>query len=93
MLVVDFMHEWELGVWKATFVHLIRILVAHGETAVQELNRRYHAVPTFGRSTIRRFGENASSMKKLAARNYEDLLQVTCFGLMHVSYTHTTFMI
>ncbi|KDR69150.1 hypothetical protein GALMADRAFT_230924 [Galerina marginata CBS 339.88] len=75
MLVVDFMHEWELGAWKATFVHLIRILVAHGETAVQELNRRYRAVPTFGRSTIRRFGENASSMKKLAARNYEDLLQ------------------
>jgi len=78
MLVVDFMHEWELGVWKATFVHLIRILVAHGETSVQELNHRYRAVPTFGRSTIRRFGENASSMKKLAARNYEDLLQVTC---------------
>ncbi|KAF8155662.1 hypothetical protein B0H34DRAFT_859991 [Crassisporium funariophilum] len=75
MLVVDFMHEWELGAWKATFVHLIRILVAHGETAVQELNHRYCAVPTFGRSTIRRFGENASSMKKLAARNYEDLLQ------------------
>jgi hypothetical protein len=76
MLVVDFMHEFELGVWKAVFMHLIRILIAHGETAVQELNRRYRAVPTFGRSTIRKFGENASSMKKLAARNYEDLLQV-----------------
>jgi hypothetical protein len=28
MLVVDFMHEVELGVWKALFVHLIRILHA-----------------------------------------------------------------
>lgn len=28
MLVVDFMHEFELGVWKALFVHLIRVLYA-----------------------------------------------------------------
>jgi hypothetical protein len=33
-------------------------------------------VPTFGQSTIRRFSTNASEMKKLAARDYEDLLQV-----------------
>jgi len=26
MLVVDLMHEIELGVWKATFIHLLRIL-------------------------------------------------------------------
>jgi len=30
----------------------------------------------FGSSTIRRFATNASEMKKLAARNFEDLLQV-----------------
>ena len=28
MLVVDLLHEFELGVWKATFTHLIRILYA-----------------------------------------------------------------
>jgi hypothetical protein len=28
MLVVDFMHEFELGVWKALFAHLIQILYA-----------------------------------------------------------------
>lgn len=28
MLVVDFMHEYELGVWKALFIHLVRILHA-----------------------------------------------------------------
>lgn len=26
MLVVDFMHECELGTWKALFTHLVRIL-------------------------------------------------------------------
>ncbi|KAJ7101024.1 hypothetical protein C8R43DRAFT_1048129 [Mycena crocata] len=75
MLVVDFMHEFELGVWKAVFTHLIRILVAHGGDAVQALNVRYRQVPTFGQATIRRFTNNVSAMKKLAARNFEDLLQ------------------
>lgn len=70
------MHEFELGVWKALFTHLVRILVSHGDGTIQEFNRRYRQVPTFGRSTIRRFSENASGMKKLAARNFEDLLQV-----------------
>ena len=37
---------------------------------------RFRLVPTFGRSTIRRFANNASEMKKMAARNFEDLLQV-----------------
>jgi hypothetical protein len=36
----------------------------------------YRHVPTFGRDTIRRFHKNASAMKKLAARDFEDLLQV-----------------
>lgn len=35
-------------------------------------------VPTFGRDTIRRFHNNASDMKKLARRDFEDLLQVRC---------------
>ena len=33
-------------------------------------------MPTFGRSTIRRFHANVSAMKKLAARDFEDILQV-----------------
>ena len=94
LLVVDLMHEFELGVWKALFVHLIRILVAQGGIAIQEFNarcvglplllisieilifNRYRQVETFGRSTIRRFDANTSALKKLAARNYEDALQV-----------------
>ena len=41
LLVVDLMHEFELGVWKSLFIHLIRILVAQGGTAIQEFNARY----------------------------------------------------
>jgi hypothetical protein len=42
MLVVDFMHEFELGVWKLTFTHILRVLRAAqpGGTGVAELNAR-----------------------------------------------------
>jgi hypothetical protein len=33
-------------------------------------------MPTFGQDTIQRFSSNTSELKKLAARNYEDFLQV-----------------
>ncbi|KAH9476649.1 hypothetical protein JR316_0010562 [Psilocybe cubensis] len=75
MFVPDLLHEFELGVWKAVFIHLMRILYSCGENYIQKLNKRYRQVQTFGRSTIRRFSTNASAMKKLAARDYENLLQ------------------
>ena len=37
---------------------------------------RYRAIPSFGRDTIRKFSANASAMRRKAARDYEDLLQV-----------------
>lgn len=42
MLVVDLLHEFELGVWKALFTHLIRILYAAARdgSLVDELNLR-----------------------------------------------------
>jgi hypothetical protein len=41
MLVVDLLHEFELGVWKALFIHLLRILESHGGADVlMELDRR-----------------------------------------------------
>ncbi len=76
MFVVDLMHEFELGVWKAVFIHLIRMVVSTPGNLVQEFNLRYQNVPRFGRSTIRRITENTSALKKLAARDYEDFLQV-----------------
>lgn len=91
------LHEFELGVWKTLFTHLICLLhaiSAPGDLQVVELDkrqavfdihlihtsslllRRYRQISTFGNGTIRRFATNASEMKKLAARDYEDLLQV-----------------
>lgn len=40
MFVPDLLHEFELGVWKATFTHLIRILLAEGGNSVTDLNER-----------------------------------------------------
>ena len=43
MLTVDLLHEFELGVWKTIFTHLIRLLyaVTPGGHVVTELDRRY----------------------------------------------------
>lgn len=42
LLVVDLMHDFELGVWKALFAHLIRLLYSTGKAneKVNELNKR-----------------------------------------------------
>ena len=40
LFVVDLMHEVELGVWRALFVHLLRILEAIDESVLHELDRR-----------------------------------------------------
>lgn len=42
MLVVDAMHEFELGVWKQTFTHILRVLRAAepGDAAIGKLNAR-----------------------------------------------------
>ncbi|KJA21107.1 hypothetical protein HYPSUDRAFT_141225, partial [Hypholoma sublateritium FD-334 SS-4] len=74
IFLVDFMHEFELGVWKKVFIHLLRILECV-PGAIDELNRRYRKMPTFGRDSIRRFSNNVSELKKLGARDYENLLQ------------------
>ncbi|KAF9045035.1 hypothetical protein BJ165DRAFT_1346661, partial [Panaeolus papilionaceus] len=36
---------------------------------------RFSAISTFGHGTIRKFSANSSEMKKMAARDFEDLLQ------------------
>ena len=90
-MVVDLLHEFELGVWKGLFTHLIRLLHASpdGQRRVDDLNARYRQTPTFSGSTIRQFANNAADMKKLAARDFEDLLQVTyCDGNQRVSVTN-----
>ena len=40
LVVVDLLHEFELGVWKAIFTHLLRLLDAAKQNMVHELNCR-----------------------------------------------------
>ena len=40
LFVPDLLHEFDLGVWKAVFTHLIRVLYAAGGDAIQALNER-----------------------------------------------------
>jgi hypothetical protein len=92
IFVVDLMHDFELGVWRSLFIHLLRILDSAGKNLLAELDRRwvtpfmsgnrthddyyrYRNVPSFG-TAIRKFSTNSSEMKKLAARDMENLLQV-----------------
>ncbi|KIJ57965.1 hypothetical protein HYDPIDRAFT_34453 [Hydnomerulius pinastri MD-312] len=92
MLVVDLLHEFELGVWKALLSHLIRMLYVVGPSAVHEFNRRFRQVAPFGRSTIRRFAHNVADLTKLAARDYEDILRccIPCFeGLFSSPHNET----
>ncbi|KAF7983682.1 hypothetical protein HWV62_19591 [Athelia sp. TMB] len=91
ILVVDFMHEFELGIWKSLLSHLIRILHAQGGDLVLVFNERFRQVPSFGTS-IRKFPNNVSEMKKLAAHDFEDILQcaIPCFeGLLPSPHNET----
>ncbi|KAE9385442.1 hypothetical protein BT96DRAFT_960747 [Gymnopus androsaceus JB14] len=48
MLVVDLLHEFELGVWKMLFTHAIRLLYAsNGSEKVELLNERYRQLIKF----------------------------------------------
>ncbi|KAI1788026.1 hypothetical protein LXA43DRAFT_842927, partial [Ganoderma leucocontextum] len=75
LFMPDLMHEFELGVWKLMFTHLVRILIAVGQDGCQALDDQFSQIQTFGRATIRRFGGNVSAMKKLAARDFEQMLK------------------
>nr|GAT54741.1 predicted protein [Mycena chlorophos] len=84
MFVPDLLHEVELGVGKAVILHLIRLLNAFGNTGV--FDQRFRQIETFGRGTIRSF-HNVSAMRYAAARDFEDIIQVTieCTS-KHVAY-------
>ena len=40
MFVVDLLHEFELGVWKAIFTHLLWVLYTEGHDRIQIFNKR-----------------------------------------------------
>ncbi|KAJ3543081.1 hypothetical protein NMY22_g3268 [Coprinellus aureogranulatus] len=75
-MAVDLLHEFEQGIWKDVFLHILRILdaSASGNSLRTVLDRRFRQVPPFGRA-IRRFSGNVSQTKRTAARDWEDVLQ------------------
>ncbi|EGO04465.1 hypothetical protein SERLA73DRAFT_44832, partial [Serpula lacrymans var. lacrymans S7.3] len=60
----DILHEIELGVWKAIYM---RILRCQGQALIDEFDRHFRNVPSFGRDTIRKFSTNSSEIKRMAA--------------------------
>ena len=91
MLVVDLMHEVELGVWKAVFIHLLRLLDCQNESLKHELDRRQALFEASeGLVLIFPLGFekyktrlNRSELKKMTAHDYEDMLQVCVITSIH----------
>ncbi|KAG8697132.1 hypothetical protein FRC09_008057 [Ceratobasidium sp. 395] len=75
MLVPDMLHQFEIGVWKDFFIHLVRLLNSRGSAVTAEFNTRCRMIPTYPPDTIRKFSFDVSEMTKFAARDYEDVLQ------------------
>ena len=63
-------------VWWPIWIDGTSTVTVSYRELINSVTTRFRAVPTFGLSTIRRFATNVSEMKKLAARDFEDLLQV-----------------
>jgi len=40
MLVVDLLHEFEIGIWKAVFIHLLRLLDSLNKKLKYDLDRQ-----------------------------------------------------
>jgi hypothetical protein len=47
-------------------------------TQFDRVQPRFRNIPSYGQGVIRKFSDNTSEMKRLAARDFEDILQV-CF--------------
>ena len=52
----------------------------------------YRQAPTFGRDTIRRFRHNVSELKQMAARDFEDLLQVNLLVFHLLALAHRMYI-
>ncbi|EUC56392.1 hypothetical protein RSOL_175040 [Rhizoctonia solani AG-3 Rhs1AP] len=88
-LTVDLLHEIELGVWKSVFQHLLRILESTGSKNIATFNERFRLISSFGDGTIRPFSEDVSNISRPAARNYEDILQVSSYMFCVLTSTLT----
>ncbi|KIM65578.1 hypothetical protein SCLCIDRAFT_22486 [Scleroderma citrinum Foug A] len=75
IIVVDLMHEFELGVLKNVLKHLIRILYIVDPSNIARLNERYMAIPPFGVDGIRSFPLDIVEMTQKTVHHFEDMLQ------------------
>jgi hypothetical protein len=64
------------------------VLITTSSILISYFVLRFRQISPFGRDTIRKFSNNASAMKKLAARDYEDLLQVGNPLFNEINYSH-----
>ncbi|KAJ6624129.1 hypothetical protein B0H10DRAFT_1785166, partial [Mycena sp. CBHHK59/15] len=77
MFIPNLLHEVELGGVKSLFVHLVRVLYVFSPISVEKLDERSRRlVEALFTVSIHCFHANVSEMKKLAAHNFEDILQV-----------------
>ncbi|KAG2056611.1 hypothetical protein BDR06DRAFT_981320 [Suillus hirtellus] len=75
-LVVDLLHEFKLRIVKAVMSHLMWLLYAIDPWKVIIVDERFRSIPSFGKSSIRQFLTNVSSMKQQVAQHFEDMLQL-----------------
>lgn len=59
------------------------------ELSISHSYLRFRQVPTFGNGVIRKFANNTSEMKRLAARDFEDILQVCLYHYLIFHMAHT----
>ena len=62
--------------WSASWIAGAHCFTQLNTVSLNDLSS-FRQIPTFGRDTIRKFTTNMSELNKLAARDYEDLLQVS----------------
>ncbi|KAG1832626.1 hypothetical protein DFJ58DRAFT_671044 [Suillus subalutaceus] len=78
-IVVDLLHEFELGTLKAVMIHLMWLLFAVDPQKIDIINEGivFQLIPSFGKGSIQWFPKNVSSMKQQVAWHFEDVLQVS----------------
>jgi len=52
MLVVDLLHEFELGVWKSIFIHLLHIVNSLKGSVLAELDHQWDSLFTIADSVV-----------------------------------------
>ena len=77
MLVVDLLHEFELGVWKAVLTHLLRMLESLEESKIHELDRRYMFHPNVLNSIYSRLYLDTAKSRHLGGTLFAGFLEMS----------------